>query len=162
MAMLMDAAQFKARVGPILLIQPPPPEARVAAVRTAPPKYTLPLPTLNANTLPAVGPFGDLLVATLPPTKADATLELTIGRDPKSDLVLEDPAASARHGALRYDGRKGILLDFGSVNGTFVNGRRIDRQEVLLPNDELCFGLSPFVYLYAETLHGQLLRWNPE
>ena len=53
---------------------------------------------------------------------------LRIGRDPDSDLVVDDLQVSRRHAEIRSlgDGRY-EAIDLGSHNGTFVNGRRIDR-----------------------------------
>jgi ABC transport system ATP-binding/permease protein len=50
-----------------------------------------------------------------------------IGRDPKSDIVVDDSRVSWRHGTLRADGDAWLLEDVGSTNGTFVGVQRIDR-----------------------------------
>lgn len=152
-----DVAGFTQSVGPIGLMQQPPPQARADLVRKQKPKHTVPLPTLNANTLPMLGDFEQLLVATLPPAKADGSVDLTIGRTADNTLVVEDPAVSARHAAIRWDGKKGILVDLGSANGTFVNRKRMPTaQQVLGNGDELAFGLSTFVYLLAADFHARL------
>ena len=53
---------------------------------------------------------------------------LRIGRDPKSDVVVDDVLVSRRHAEIRRlgDGRY-EAVDLESHNGTFVNGRRIKR-----------------------------------
>jgi ABC-type multidrug transport system ATPase subunit/pSer/pThr/pTyr-binding forkhead associated (FHA) protein len=53
---------------------------------------------------------------------------LRIGRDPESDVVVADLQVSRRHAEIRSlgDGRY-EAVDLGSHNGTFVNGRRIER-----------------------------------
>ncbi len=62
-----------------------------------------------------------------------------VGRDPASDLLLDDPRVSARHALLQWTGNDWILVDLRSKNGTFVNGSRIT--EVPLQNrDWLSFG----------------------
>jgi hypothetical protein len=49
------------------------------------------------------------------------------GRDPGSDLYLQDPCVSARHALFQWTGSAGgwNLVDLRSKNGTFVNGSRI-------------------------------------
>jgi hypothetical protein len=49
------------------------------------------------------------------------------GRDPGSDVYLQDPRASARHALFQWTGSAGgwNLVDLRSKNGTFVNGSRI-------------------------------------
>ncbi|HEY1698614.1 MAG TPA: FHA domain-containing protein [Trebonia sp.] len=49
--------------------------------------------------------------------------EYRIGRDPASDIVVDDPRVSWRHAALRSDGSDWVLLDSGSRNGTFLESR---------------------------------------
>jgi hypothetical protein len=157
----MDLAAFTHQMGPIVLMQQPPPAGRAAQLRKSPPKFTLPLPTLNSATLTALGNFEDLLVATLPAPLPDGTVELVIGRNPENDLVIEDPAVSGRHAAIRWDGKKGILVELGSINGTFVNRKKLTGTQVTLSNnDSLSFGLSTFAYLHAAEFHAWLRLWN--
>ena len=56
---------------------------------------------------------------------------LRIGRDPGNDLVIPDLSVSRNHAELRNlgDGRYEIV-DLGSHNGTFVNGRRVGQATV--------------------------------
>ncbi|HST26081.1 MAG TPA: FHA domain-containing protein [Gaiellaceae bacterium] len=84
---------------------------------------------------------------------------VTIGRSPSCDIVLDDPLVSRHHAELREltDGRR-QLVDLGSYNGTFVNGRRVN-EAVLDPLDLVGIGGSEF-RLAGETL--QEIKQKPE
>jgi DNA-binding NtrC family response regulator len=56
--------------------------------------------------------------------------EVTCGRDPANDLVLDDPSVSARHFLLLAQPRSSVLYDCHSRNGTFVNGTRVRCAEI--------------------------------
>lgn len=62
-----------------------------------------------------------------------------IGRHPDCELVLADPAVSARHLRLLVVGDACTAEDLQSTNGTFVNGHRVTRQ-VLDHGDVLTLG----------------------
>jgi hypothetical protein len=49
-----------------------------------------------------------------------------VGRSPEAALRLESAAVSWRHASLRWTGRAWELQDLGSLNGTFLNGARVD------------------------------------
>ncbi len=70
--------------------------------------------------------------------------EMTIGRDPSSDIPLvDDPTVSRRHCKISIRGGEIHLQDEGSSNGTFVNGIRIT-STLLKPGDEIVIGQSRF------------------
>ncbi|HKR68667.1 MAG TPA: FHA domain-containing protein [Streptosporangiaceae bacterium] len=50
-----------------------------------------------------------------------------IGRDPQSDIVVNDSRVSWRHAVLRQDGSSWLLEDVGSTNGTFQGRDRVQR-----------------------------------
>ena len=54
-----------------------------------------------------------------------------IGRDPNSDIVVDDSRVSWRHGALRVEDDEWLLEDVGSTNGTFIGLQRIDRAPIV-------------------------------
>ncbi|MEV7781107.1 FHA domain-containing protein [Kitasatospora sp. NPDC088351] len=62
-----------------------------------------------------------------------------VGRDPTSEIVLDDPRVSWHHAVLRAADGHWLLEDVGSTNGTFADGRRV-RQEDVGPGTRLRFG----------------------
>lgn len=63
----------------------------------------------------------------------------TIGRHAGCALVLDDPTVSRRHASLRFDGDRWLVRDLGSMNGTRVNGWRVEESPVA-PGDTVRFG----------------------
>jgi predicted component of type VI protein secretion system len=68
-----------------------------------------------------------------------------IGRDPKCHLRPASPQVSNRHCALALKGDKIVVQDFGSTNGTFVNGRRVEGEVELQHKDHLQAGPVAFL-----------------
>jgi hypothetical protein len=62
-----------------------------------------------------------------------------IGRSPDCEIFLDDVTVSRNHAVLVEQDGKFLIEDQGSLNGTFVNRRRIDNQE-LENGDELQIG----------------------
>jgi hypothetical protein len=54
----------------------------------------------------------------------------TVGRDPSSDLVLNDPKCSRRHAVIESSADGITVRDSGSANGVFVNGRKTERSRL--------------------------------
>ena len=71
--------------------------------------------------------------------------QLTIGRDPSNDVVLDTPAVSHYHSQVERVGQRYRVRDLRSSNGTFVNGKRIDGDEWLQPDDAIRIGPHRFV-----------------
>ena len=57
--------------------------------------------------------------------------EILLGRDPKSDLVLDDPFVSATHARIYRQGGEFWLEDLGSTNSTYLNGELVSRPQKL-------------------------------
>jgi serine phosphatase RsbU (regulator of sigma subunit) len=57
----------------------------------------------------------------------------TVGRDPTCVLRLDDPSASRLHCRLELDGRRLIVIDDRSTNGTFVDGLKVAGRAELGP-----------------------------
>jgi hypothetical protein len=71
---------------------------------------------------------------------------ITIGRSPDAGVFLDDVTVSRNH-ALLVRRRDGLYLDdLGSLNGTYVNRRRIESHK-LVDGDELQIGKYKLSYL---------------
>lgn len=66
---------------------------------------------------------------------------VTFGRSSKNDVVLNDSKASRTHcQIIQYDNGSFAIADFGSTNGTFVNGRRVSGTMPLNQYDRVVVG----------------------
>lgn len=62
-----------------------------------------------------------------------------LGRHPDSEIPLDDITVSRRHAEIRRDGSRFVIADVGSLNGTYLNGLRVDSSE-LKAGDEVQVG----------------------
>jgi hypothetical protein len=71
---------------------------------------------------------------------------MTIGRHPDAEIFLDDVTVSRDHAVLVHRSGGWFLDDSGSLNGTYVNRRRIDSHK-LEDGDELQVGKYKLTYL---------------
>ena len=69
-----------------------------------------------------------------------------IGRSPECDVFLDDVTVSRRHAELVREVNVFTIRDLGSLNGTFVNRRRIE-SAVLEDDDEVQVGKYRMTFL---------------
>lgn len=50
---------------------------------------------------------------------------ITIGRDPSADIVIDSPALSRRHAVIKRMGDQTLVFDTNSANGVYVNGVQV-------------------------------------
>ena len=62
-----------------------------------------------------------------------------IGKDPTCNIVLQDSFMSSKHAEIKAEAGIWVLKDLGSTNGTYVNDKRVEKQE-LVDNDMIMFG----------------------
>jgi pSer/pThr/pTyr-binding forkhead associated (FHA) protein len=74
-----------------------------------------------------------------------ATDVVSVGRDPGSDIFLNDITVSRRHARIERATGGFTLVDVGSLNGTYVNGERVDRR-LLVSEDEIQIGKFRLVF----------------
>jgi pSer/pThr/pTyr-binding forkhead associated (FHA) protein len=69
-----------------------------------------------------------------------------IGRSPECEIFLDDVTVSRRHAELERVGDVFTIRDLGSLNGTYVNRRRIE-SAVLENDDEVQIGKYRLTFL---------------
>jgi hypothetical protein len=69
-----------------------------------------------------------------------------IGRSPDADVFLDDVTVSRSHAVLHRDENGYTIEDAGSLNGTYVNRRRVERA-TLEDGDEVQIGKYRLTYL---------------
>jgi pSer/pThr/pTyr-binding forkhead associated (FHA) protein len=71
--------------------------------------------------------------------------EVSIGRSPDNGIVIDNPAVSHYHARVFNEEGRMMLEDFGSMNGTFVNGQRV-KMVTLQPGDSVAIGKHTIVF----------------
>jgi pSer/pThr/pTyr-binding forkhead associated (FHA) protein len=71
----------------------------------------------------------------------------TIGREKANSVVLDSDRVSRNHAVIDWDGDHYTVIDTGSRNGTFVNGKRVRRQ-VLRNGDMMTIGDFEMRFLF--------------
>ncbi|MFN2557099.1 MAG: FHA domain-containing protein [Nitriliruptorales bacterium] len=109
-------------------------------------------PTSTIEGVPTLEPGTGMLVVVRGPNAGDRFLldrdRTTVGRHPDSDIFLHDVTVSRRHSELLREGRTFALRDLGSLNGSYVNGVRVD-ERVLESGDEVQIGRFKLLFLGA-------------
>lgn len=73
--------------------------------------------------------------------------KFTIGRNPKSDVFLDDITVSRKHAVLKKTEQDFKLRDSGSLNGSYLNGNIVE--ESLLKNgDKIQIGKYIFLFFH--------------
>src|SRR5262249_35136965 len=65
-----------------------------------------------------------------------------LGRHPSNSIQLMDKIASKEHCVVEQRGTQFVLRDLGSLNGTYVNGRRVNGEQMLRHGDEIELGMT--------------------
>jgi hypothetical protein len=149
---------------PVIAPTPPPPEARVVNVPTPPvprrePGAPLPpmertvaVQKLDASQQPkryVVGWLIGLNGSTRGESYAVRMGRNVLGRDRRSDIVVNDDQASSHHADLvfRPEEKRFILMDHNSTNGTYVNELEIEPRRDLVLKDIIRIGSHRFVFM---------------
>ncbi len=106
-------------------------------------------------------PAGTALLLVMRGPNAGSTFRLdndltTAGRHPDSDIFLDDVTVSRRHVEFYRENGRFTVRDVGSLNGTYVNGSRIEETE-LAGGDEVQIGKFRLQFLTSPDLWGQTM-----
>lgn len=71
---------------------------------------------------------------------------VTIGRNSRNDIVLNEPVVSGEHAALQLGPEGAVITDLSSTNGTYVNGERV-KKSPLRHNDVIGIGNHELRYV---------------
>ncbi|MFM8906085.1 MAG: FHA domain-containing protein [Actinomycetota bacterium] len=129
-------------------------------------------PSLRTNVLPKTDPLLDglgdednaivhggevapgevqLVVRQGPEIGTRYTLEgdqVSVGRVPDNDIQLDDFTVSRQHAVFVRQGDAWLVRDLGSLNGTYVNSRRVD-ESVVQHGDEIQVGRFRLVAFFG-------------
>jgi len=64
---------------------------------------------------------------------------ISIGRTSDNDIVLDNRGVSRKHAQIEFNGEAAVIIDNESLNGTFVNNRKIN-EEILNDRDVITIG----------------------
>jgi adenylate cyclase len=83
--------------------------------------------------------------------KALTNPHISVGRGETNDISLVDAGASRNHALLRRtDENKYYLIDLGSKNGTYINGKRVVVPVLVKNSDKIKIGTTTLTFLLAE------------
>jgi pSer/pThr/pTyr-binding forkhead associated (FHA) protein len=163
-----DALQAAAASAPApasaVVEAPPAPASPAPAIPPIAPRTPAPasVPLANAPAVPATPAPARAPLATLEvvgdssgvpkgQTFGVASVLAHVGRGGHNDVVIAEESVSDSHAKLQRRDSVWHVVDLGSTNGTYVNGRRITVEERLAPDTELRFGGVKLVFRVSAT-----------
>ncbi|MFH1377569.1 MAG: FHA domain-containing serine/threonine-protein kinase [Planctomycetota bacterium] len=72
--------------------------------------------------------------------------QAVIGRGADCDLVISEPKASRKHCNLTRHGDSWVITDLKSSNGTNLNGKRVETDEIINQGDRIVIGVTDIVF----------------
>ena len=85
----------------------------------------------------------------------------TIGRDPKSDIVIDDIEISRNHLEVLIQGEEVLFEDLNSTNGTFLNGKRLEKTAAVSDGDLISIGKNIVLeFIKEETIEDSQFQQN--
>lgn len=125
---------------PVADYQAPPQQPQAPQQQQQWPSYDAPAQQQDTSVNEAATVTTPAVADPAPEPEPDA---LTIGRGRENSIVLDDMLVSRQHVRITADADGLILEDLGSRNGTYVNGRRVERTH-LSEGDRIGIGAATF------------------
>ena len=159
------------RPAPVAPAMPPPPAPPATVRREAVPVQAPPMErTVAAQKITAEQPaikryvVGWLIGLTGPSRGESYQVRIgrnILGRDRRSDIVVNDDQASSHHADLvfRPEEKRFILMDHNSTNGTYVNEMEIEPRRDLVTKDVIRIGSQKFLFM---PLCDEAFYWDDE
>jgi len=85
-------------------------------------------------------------------------MEITIGRDPGCECVIDSKTVSTRHAQLCFERGQWWVEDLESTNGTLLNQEPVTAPTVLTPGDQLRCGEATLTIEQQKTVLNDLLH----
>ena len=87
---------------------------------------------------------------------------ITLGRATDCTVPIRDRYLSRRHAEIVFDVNSWLVRDLGSVNGTMLNGIRIDGSAPLRPGDRITLGDSEVVFEPVISSASQIISFDSD
>ncbi len=131
-------------------------------------EYEKTLPQVEEKTLLAKHPHAPveksyLVAMTGPHAGTVFTLiqgEMVAGRIPQVEICLQDTQVSRKHAQFTSNLGETKVQDLGSTNGTFVNGKRLEKEQLISDGDEIQIGDTTFRFSIHNPIDGNKLGLN--
>lgn len=115
-----------------------------------------PLTQEDLDTIARLSPGSALLISTRGAASGSRYLldenEISVGRDPHADILLDDSTVSRAHAVFQRVGETFEVNDAGSLNGTYVNRERVNHA-MLRNGDEIMIGKFRLVFFAPQAAH---------
>ncbi len=128
---------------------PPAEPAHTMVYRAPVPVVPLPEPDLEPEPEPEAEPRPERVTVTFAGREHPIEVErVVLGRSRECELRVPDLNVSRRHAEIRREDGSYWIVDLGSMNGTIVNGKRVDRKQlddgdrITLGSTEIAFARS--------------------
>jgi len=154
-----DVALYCSLCGTALPDEDPAYSTGVLGLRVAHEGDSAPMPPVTETTVGQLDSGQAMLVVLRGPQEGaryvldPADPVIVIGRTPECELFLDDVTVSRHHAELHATSGGWEIADAGSLNGSYVNRHRIERQ-ALVGGDEVQIGKYRFVYLESAANEG--------